>query len=62
METAESFPPGQSETLQRGRDAVIFSLSVSLVKSYDSFNKGYVTLDDLAECLWEEAGIKLEKK
>ncbi len=29
---------------------------------YDSFNKGYVTLDDLAECLWEEAGIKLEKK
>lgn len=29
---------------------------------YDSFNKGYVTLDDLAECLWEEAGIKLERK
>lgn len=29
---------------------------------YDSFNKGHVTLDDLAECLWEEAGIKLEKK
>lgn len=29
---------------------------------YDSFNKGYVTLDDLAKCLWEEAGIKLEKK
>ena len=29
---------------------------------YDSFNKGYVTLDDLAQCLWEEAGIKLEKK
>lgn len=32
------------------------------VDLYDSFNKGYVTLDDLAECLWEEAGIKLEKK
>lgn len=29
---------------------------------YDSFEKGYVTLDDLAQCLWEEAGIKLEKK
>lgn len=29
---------------------------------YDSFDKGYVTLDDLAECLWEEAGIKLERK
>ena len=29
---------------------------------YDSLSKGYVTLDDLAECLWEEAGIKLKKK
>ena len=29
---------------------------------YDSFDKGYVTLDDLAGCLWEEAGIKLTKK
>lgn len=29
---------------------------------YDSFEKGYVTLDDLAQCLWEEAGIKLERK
>ena len=29
---------------------------------YESFNQGYVSLDDLAECLWEEAGIKLEKK
>ena len=29
---------------------------------YDSFDKGYVTLDDLADCLWEEAGIKLTKK
>lgn len=29
---------------------------------YDGFEKGYVTLDDLAECLWEEAGIKLKKK
>ena len=29
---------------------------------YDSFNRGYITLDDLADCLWEEAGIKLIKK
>lgn len=29
---------------------------------YDSFDKGYVTLNDLKECLWEEAGIKFEKK
>lgn len=29
---------------------------------YDSFNRDYVTLEDLAQCLWEEAGIKLERK
>lgn len=29
---------------------------------YDSFEKGYVTLEDLAECLWEEAGIKFDRK
>ena len=23
------------------------------------FNEGYVTLDDLAKCLWEESGVKL---
>lgn len=28
---------------------------------YDSFEKGYVTLDDLHKCLWDEAGIKLER-
>ena len=28
---------------------------------YDSFEKGYVTIDDLHQCLWEEAGIKIEK-
>ena len=27
---------------------------------YDSYKKGYVTLDDLNKCLWEEAGIRLE--
>lgn len=29
---------------------------------YDSFNRGYVTLEDLSKCLWEEGGIKLERK
>lgn len=29
---------------------------------YDSFEKGYVTLEDLSQCLWEEAGIKFTKK
>lgn len=29
---------------------------------YDSFNKGLVSMEDLHECLWEEAGIKLQKK
>ena len=28
---------------------------------YDSFEKGYVTIDDLHKCLWEEAGIKIER-
>ncbi len=29
---------------------------------YDSFNQGFVTMDDLSQCLWEEAGIKLTRK
>lgn len=29
---------------------------------YDSFEKGYVTIDDLHKCLWEEVGIKIERK
>lgn len=28
---------------------------------YDSFEKGYVTLDDLEKCLIEESGIRLER-
>lgn len=32
------------------------------IELYDSFEKGYVTLDDLADCLWEEAGIRLGRK
>ena len=29
---------------------------------YASFEKGEVTLDDLKKCLWDEAGIKIEKR
>lgn len=29
---------------------------------YDSFEKGFVTIEDLHKCLWEEAGIKIERK
>lgn len=29
---------------------------------YDSYEKGYVTLEDLEDCLWKEAGIKLQKE
>lgn len=28
---------------------------------YDSYNKGYVTLDDLRATLWEEGGIRIER-
>lgn len=28
---------------------------------YDSFEKGFVTLDDLHKCLWDEGGIKIER-
>ncbi len=29
---------------------------------YDSFEKGYLSLDDIHNCLWEEGGIKLVDK
>lgn len=29
---------------------------------YDSYNKGYVTLEDLRDTLWKEGGIKIEKR
>ena len=29
---------------------------------YDSYQKGYVTIEDLEDCLWKEAGIKLQKE
>lgn len=28
---------------------------------YDSFDKGYLTLDDIHNTLWEEAGVKISK-
>lgn len=28
---------------------------------YDSYEKGYVTLEDLEKCLFEEAGMKIER-
>ena len=29
---------------------------------YDSFNQGYVSIEDLQKCLWEEAGVKIGTK
>lgn len=29
---------------------------------YNSFEQGYLTLEDIKECLWDEAGIKIESK
>lgn len=28
---------------------------------YDSFQKGYISLEDIRQCLWEEGGIKVER-
>lgn len=28
---------------------------------YDSYERGYLTLKDIEDCLWEEAGIKLDR-
>lgn len=28
---------------------------------YDSYEKDYVTIEDLRKCLWEEAGMKVKK-
>ena len=29
---------------------------------YDSYDKGFITLEDLHQCLWEEANIKIERR
>ena len=36
-------------------------LADMILDLYDSYSRGYVTLDELEDCLWEEAGIKFEK-
>ena len=28
---------------------------------YDSFDRGYLSLDDIRECLWAESGVKIER-
>ncbi|MDD3049731.1 MAG: hypothetical protein PHR06_01145 [Candidatus Cloacimonetes bacterium] len=28
---------------------------------YDSYVKGYVSFEDLEKCLWEEAGVKMQR-
>lgn len=28
---------------------------------YDSFERDFITVDDLHQCLWEESGIKIER-
>lgn len=33
-----------------------------VMELYDSFNRGYLTLDDIVECLEKETGIKLIEK
>lgn len=33
-----------------------------ILEIYDSYNKGYITLDDLEKCLYEETGMKFDKE
>lgn len=42
---------------RENREATFAELCIDL---YDSYDKGYVTLDELAQVLWEEAGIKVD--
>lgn len=42
---------------KEGREARFAELCLDL---YDTYEKGYVTLEDLHQCLYEETGIKLE--
>ena len=43
---------------RKGREERLADMILDL---YDSYSRGYVTLDELEDCLWEEAGIKFEK-
>lgn len=33
-----------------------------VLEMYDAFNKDYLTLDDIHKALWDEAGVKIQKK
>lgn len=33
-----------------------------VLEIYEAFDKGYLTLDDIHDVLWEEAGVKIHKK
>ena len=41
-----------------GREETFTELCLDL---YDSFGRGYVTIEDLRKCLWEEAGVKMNE-
>ena len=43
---------------RENREATFVDLCVDL---YDSFDKGYVTLDELAQVLKDEAGVEVKK-
>lgn len=43
----------------KGREERFVDLCLDL---YDSFEKGYLSLEDIHQCLWEEGGIKLIDK
>ena len=43
----------------KGRAEKFVELCLDL---YDSFDKGYLSLDDIRDCLWTEGGIKIEKR
>ena len=31
-----------------------------ILDRYEAYNKGFVSLEDLEQCLWDEGGIKIE--
>ena len=43
---------------KEGREETFANLCLEL---YDHYDKGYVSLDDLAQCLYEETGMSLEE-
>ena len=43
---------------KKGREETFANLCLKL---YEQYNQGYVSLDDLAECLKEETGMSLEE-